>query len=81
MKNQTIIKANQKWLHIPWREIWDYRDLLINLVSRDLTAVYKQSILGPLWFVIAPLATTIVFTVIFGKVAKIATDGLPPFEF
>jgi len=81
VKNQTVIKANQDWLHIPWREIWDYRDLLINLVSRDLTAVYKQSILGPLWFVIAPLATTIVFTVIFGKVAKIATDGLPPFLF
>jgi len=81
LKNQTIIKANQNWLHIPWREIWEYRDLLINLVKRDLTAIYKQSILGPLWFVIGPLATTIVFTVVFGKIAKISTDGLPPFLF
>jgi len=81
MKHQTIIKANQKWLHIPWRELWDYRDLLVNLVLRDLTAIYKQSILGPLWFIIAPLSTTIVFTVVFGNVAKISTDGLPPFLF
>ena len=50
-------------------------------MRRDLTAIYKQRILGPLWFVIAPLATTIVFTVIFGKVAKISTDGLPPFLY
>ena len=50
-------------------------------MRRDLTAIYKQSILGPLWFVLVPLATTIVFTVIFGKVAKISTDGLPPFLF
>ena len=81
MKKQITIRANQDWFHIPWREIWEYRDLLINLVKRDLTAIYKQSILGPLWFVIAPLATTIVFTVIFGNVAKISTDGLPPLLF
>ena len=81
MKYQTIIKANNRWLHIPWHELWEYRDLLVNLVLRDLTAIYKQSILGPLWFIIAPLATTIVFTVVFGNVAKISTDGLPPFLF
>ena len=81
MTNRTIIKANQSWFHIPWHEIYEYRDLLWNLIRRDLTATYKQSILGPLWFIIAPLATTIVFTVVFGKVAKISTDGLPPFLF
>ena len=81
MTNTKIIKANQSWFHIPLHEIWEYRNLLWNLTRRDLTAIYKQSVLGPLWFIIAPLATTIVFTVIFSKVAKISTDGLPPFLF
>jgi len=78
---RSVIKANQAWWRINWRELWEYRDLLVLLVKRDLTAVYKQSILGPLWFVIVPLATTVVFTVIFGSIAKIGTDGLPPFLF
>jgi lipopolysaccharide transport system permease protein len=64
-----------------WKEIWDYRDLLNLLVKRDLTAIYKQTILGPLWFVIQPLLTTVVFTIIFGKVANIPTEGVPHFVF
>lgn len=79
--HRTHIKANQSWWKIDWREIWEYRDLLWMLVKRDLTAVYKQSVLGPLWFIIQPLATTIVFTVIFGNFAKISTEGTPPFLF
>lgn len=75
------IKANQPWWRINWHEIWEYRDLLLLLVKRDLTAIYKQTILGPLWFVIQPLLTTIVFTIIFGNVAKIPTDGVPHFIF
>jgi len=75
------IKAGQPWWVLGLREIWEYRDLLLNLVLRDLTANYKQSILGPLWFVLVPLATTIVFTVIFGNIARIGTDGIPPFLF
>jgi len=63
------------------RDIWNFRDLLMLFVHRDFVAVYKQTILGPLWFFIQPLLTTIVFTVIFGKVAKISTDGLPPLLF
>ena len=63
------------------RDIWNFRDLLMLFVHRDFVAVYKQTILGPLWFFIQPLLTTIVFTVIFGKVAKIPTDGLPPLLF
>ena len=51
------------------------------MVKRDLTAIYKQTVLGPLWFVIQPLVTTVVFTIIFGKVAKIPTDGVPHFIF
>jgi lipopolysaccharide transport system permease protein len=75
------IKPNRSWFGIDWREIAEYRDLLRLLVIRDLTAVYKQSILGPLWFVIQPLAPTLVFTVVFGNIAKISTDGMPPFLF
>jgi lipopolysaccharide transport system permease protein len=78
---RTVIKAGQPWWYINWREIWEYRDLLFLLVKRDLTAVYKQTVLGPLWFVIQPLLTTIVFTIIFGNVAKIPTDGVPHFVF
>jgi lipopolysaccharide transport system permease protein len=61
--------------------MWEYRDLLRMLVQRDLTAVYKQTLLGPLWFVIQPLLTTVVFTIIFGQVAGIPTDGIPHFVF
>jgi len=78
---RTHIKANTSWLHINWREIWEYRDLLRMMVKRDLTAIYKQTVLGPLWFVIQPLVNTIIFTVIFGRVAKIPTDGMPQFIF
>lgn len=79
--HRTVIKANIEWWRIDWREIVEYRDLLLLLVKRDLTAIYKQTILGPLWFVIQPLLTTVVFTIIFGTVAKIPTDGVPPFIF
>lgn len=78
---RTIIRAGQPWWYINWREIWEYRDLLMLLVKRDLTAIYKQTVLGPLWFVLQPLLTTIVFTIIFGNVAKIPTDGVPHFVF
>ena len=78
---RTWIRANQPWWRIGWREIWEYRDLLKLLIRRDLTAIYKQTVLGPLWFVIQPLLTTVVFTIIFGNVAKIPTDGVPQFIF
>lgn len=78
---EYIIEPNRSWFRIPWREIIQYRDLLFLLVRRDFVSQYKQTVLGPLWFVIRPLATTIVFTVIFGKVAKISTDGLPQMLF
>lgn len=78
---RTIIRAGQPWWYINWREIWEYRDLLMLLVKRDLTAIYKQTILGPLWFFIQPLLTAIVFTIIFGNVARIPTGGVPHFVF
>ena len=78
---RTLIRANKRWWTIDWREVWEYRDLVRMLVTRDLTAIYKQTILGPLWFFIQPLITTIVFVVIFGQVAGISTDGIPRLVF
>jgi lipopolysaccharide transport system permease protein len=79
--HKTIIRANSPWWRIDWREIVEYRDLLMLLVKRDLTAIYKQTILGPVWFVLQPLLMTVVFTIIFGSVAKIPTGGVPHFVF
>jgi lipopolysaccharide transport system permease protein len=75
------IRPNRSWIRIDWHGLWEYRDLLFLLVRRDFVSKYKQTILGPLWFIIQPLITTVVFTVIFGGVAKIPTDGLPPTLF
>lgn len=79
--HKTHIRANQPWWTINWQEIAEYRDLLWMLTLRDLTAIYKQTILGPLWFIIQPLITTLVFTVIFGQLANISTDGIPKIVF
>jgi lipopolysaccharide transport system permease protein len=78
---EIIIEPNKNWFYIDWRGLFHYRDLLFLLVRRDFVAQYKQTILGPLWFVIQPLLMTIVFTVIFGKIAKISTDEIPPMLF
>jgi lipopolysaccharide transport system permease protein len=77
----TIIRPISGWLNFNLAELWRYRDLMALFVRRDFVAVYKQTILGPLWFLIQPLFSTIVFTVIFGKIAQIPTDGLPPVLF
>ena len=75
------ITPETKWFDLQLVEIWRYRDLLLLFVRRDFVAVYKQTVLGPLWFFIQPVMTTVVYTVIFGKVAKIPTDGLPQVLF
>jgi lipopolysaccharide transport system permease protein len=77
----SIIRPVTGWFDIHLGELWRYRDLIMLFVRRDFVAVYKQTILGPLWFLLQPLFTTIVFTVIFGKIAKIPTDGLPQVLF
>lgn len=77
----TIIEPTKSFFSIKWKEIFEYRDLLILLAKRDITVVYKQTILGPIWFFIQPIITAFVFTVIFGRVAKIATGGIPHFVF
>ena len=79
--DELIIEPTRGWSRVDWRELVRYRDLLWLLIRRDFVSKYKQTVLGPLWFVIQPLATTLVFTVIFGRVAKISTDNLPPLLF
>ncbi|TSK08986.1 MAG: ABC transporter permease [Geobacter sp.] len=76
-----VIRPRNGWFDVDLREIWRYRDLIALFVWRDFVAVYKQTILGPLWYLIQPLLTTLVFTVIFGSVAKLPTEGIPPFLF
>jgi lipopolysaccharide transport system permease protein len=77
----TVIRPHNPWLSLNLLEVWRYRDLVRLFVRRDFVAQYKQTILGPLWFFLQPLFTTLVFTVIFGKIAKIPTDGIPSFLF
>lgn len=79
-KNQqwtTVIQPRGGWLDVNLKDLWRYRDLILLFVRRDFVANYKQTILGPLWFLIQPLLTTLVFTIIFGLVARIPTDGVP----
>jgi lipopolysaccharide transport system permease protein len=76
-----IIRPKRHWFDINLKELWQYRDLTLLFVRRDFVAKYKQTILGPLWFLIQPLLTTIMFVVVFGGIAKIPTDGLPQMLF
>src|SRR2546425_10551950 len=76
-----IIRPRRPWLDLRLGELWQARDLILLFVRRDCVAVYKQTILGPLWFLVQPLLTTLTFTVIFGRVARLPSDGLPPFLF
>jgi lipopolysaccharide transport system permease protein len=77
----TVIKPKSSWFDIDLAGLWKSRDLIALFVRRDFVSFYKQTILGPLWFFVQPLMTTIVFTIIFGNIANIPTDGLPPFLF
>lgn len=76
-----IITSRKKWWDLQLREVWHYRDLIALFVRRDFVSRYKQTILGPLWFLIQPLFTSIIYTVIFGQIAKLPTDGLPQMLF
>ncbi len=76
-----IIEPSSHWWDLQLEELWRYRDLLWMFVKRDFVSVYKQTVLGPIWFFIQPLLTTLVFTIIFSGVAKISTDGQPPLLF
>ena len=77
----TTITTDKKLLSIDLHEVWQYRDLLTMYVKRDIITFYKQTILGPLWFIIQPLFTTIMFMFVFGGIAGISTDGIPQAVF
>ena len=75
----TLVKIRtpkKKWFDLQINEIWRYRDLLFLFVKRDVVAFYKQTILGPIWYFIQPIFTTIIFTFIFGNLAKLSTDNI-----
>ena len=76
-----IIQPRNKWYELHLKEIFQFKDLLFLFVKRDFVATYKQTILGPLWFLLQPILTTLTFTVIFGNLAKISTNGVPPILF
>jgi len=77
----AVLEAGQPWFQLRLGELWAYRDLILLFVRRDFTATYKQTFLGPLWYLLQPLLTTITFVVIFGYFARIQTDGLPHILF
>lgn len=72
-----IIQPGGRWFDLRLKDVWHYRDLLLLFVRRDFVSFYKQTILGPLWFFVQPLMTTLMFTFVFGRLAGISTDGLP----
>jgi len=89
--NNTLQENIEKWdltieprnsiFQLNFKEVWAYKYLLLMFVKRDLVAVYKQTILGPIWFFIQPILTTITYMIIFSNIAQLSTDGLPPMVF
>ncbi len=76
-----IIQPKKHLLDINLKEIWQYRDLLTMFVKRDIVTVYKQTVLGPIWFILQPILTTAIYIVVFGNIAKMPTDGIPMMLF
>lgn len=77
----TVIKPQSKLWEVDFRELWRYRDMYKQFVQRGFTTTYKQTVLGPLWFIITPVLSVIVYVAVFGGIAKITTDGIPPALF
>jgi lipopolysaccharide transport system permease protein len=75
------IKSEDSLFSINFKELWHYRDLLLMLLKRDFITFYKQTILGPIWFFVQPIMTSLIYVVLFGQVAKLSTDGLPQLAF
>ena len=74
----TVIRPSESLFAVNLAEIWRYRDLCVMFIKRDIVTMYKQTVLGPLWFFIQPIMTTAMYMVVFGNIAKIPTDGVPP---
>lgn len=75
------ITPKNKFFSLNFKEVWQYRDLLFLFVKRDVVTVYKQTVLGPLWYLIQPLFTSVTFTIVFNNLAGISTGAVPPFLF
>lgn len=80
-KYHTHIEPKSGWLNIKLKELWRYRDLIWLFTKRNFILIYKQTLLGPLWIILQPLLSTIIYTVVFGGIAGISTDGLPKLLF
>lgn len=78
---EIIIEPSKGWLRINWREIWEYRDLLFILVRRDFLSKYKQTVLGPIWFVLQPLLTALVMSIAFNGIGGVRTGEIPSMLF
>src|SRR5437868_5028104 len=76
-----VIQPESKLFQLKLREVWRYRDLVMMFVRRDFVSNYKQTILGPIWFFLQPLLTTVTYMVIFGRVAGLSTEGMPMMVF
>ncbi len=77
----VVIKPKKRLLRFDYKELWRYKDLILLFVRRDFVSVYKQTVLGPLWFIIQPVLMTITFTIVFSLIAKLSTNNLPPVAF
>ena len=73
--------SSRSWLYFDWKELFQYRDLLLLMVRRDFVSKYKQTILGPIWFIVQPIVTSLVFIFIFSNALKVPTSGVPPILF
>jgi len=76
-----IIKSKTSWFNFNLKDLWHYRDLILLFVKRDFISLYKQTILGPLWYIIQPILTAVTYSIMFGKIANISTAGLPKLVF
>ncbi|HMP72062.1 MAG TPA: ABC transporter permease [Kiritimatiellia bacterium] len=78
---RMVIRPRSRWWDLHLADLWRYRDLILMFIRRDFVSQFKQTLLGPLWFVMQPLLTTLVFIVVFGNIAGLSTDGLPQVLF
>lgn len=81
LKHHTTITAKTSWFDIDAKELWQYRDLIWMFVKKDFSLIYKQTILGPAWILLNPFITTVIYTVVFGNIANLSTDGIPKILF
>jgi len=77
----AVVTSKKPLFSLPVRELWAYRDMIMLMIRRDIIATFKQTILGPLWFIIQPVISSVVFTIIFSDIGRIPTNGIPPFLF